>query len=134
MEAGDPGPEPADLKAIPWPMGDRKPDAPPSVNIDKAWLKPAVDELFVEADPKKKLCTRALLIIYDGRLIVERYGSGITQDTPLLSWSMAKSFTNALIGILVRKDKSHIRAPAPCRNGEATDDPRHAITVDQLCG
>lgn len=73
-----PDPEPADFKATPWPMGDRMPDAPLSTKIDMARLKPAVDKLFIEADPKKKLYTRALLIVYDGRLIVERYGSGIS--------------------------------------------------------
>lgn len=127
-----PDPEPADFKAIPWPMGDRMPDGPPSVNIDMAKLKPAVDKLFSEADPKKKLYTRAMLIVYDGRLIVERYGSGISQETPLLSWSMAKSVTNALIGILVRKHKISVRAPATVPEWRRTDDPRHAITVDQL--
>jgi len=127
-----PDPEPVDFKATPWPMGDRMPDAPPSVNIDMARLKPAVDKLFIEADPKKKLYTRALLIVYDGRLIVERYGSGISQETPLLSWSMAKSVTNALIGILVRKNKISLRALAPVPEWRRTDDPRHAITVDQL--
>ena len=88
-----PDPEPVDFKAIPWPTGDRMPDGLPPVNIDMAKLKPTVDKLFIEADPKKKLYTRALLIVYDGRLIVERYGSGISQEMALLSWSMAKSVT-----------------------------------------
>ena len=127
-----PDPKPADFKATPWPMGDRMPDGPPSVNIDMAKLKTAVDKLFIEADPKKRLYTRALLVVYDGRLIVERYGSRISQEMPLLSWSMAKSVTNALIGILVRKHKISLRAPAPVPEWQSTDDQRHAITVDQL--
>jgi len=127
-----PAPEPADFKATPWPTGDRMPDGPSSVNIDMAKLKSTADKLFIESDPKKKLYTRALLIVHDGRLIVERYGSGITKDTALLSWSMAKSVTNALIGILVRKDKISIREPAPVPEWQRADDSRHAITIDQL--
>ena len=43
--------------------------------------------------------------MHDGRVIAERYAPGIGVDTPLLSHSIAKSVTNALVGILVRDGK-----------------------------
>jgi CubicO group peptidase (beta-lactamase class C family) len=129
---GIPRPEPANPEAIPWPMGDRIPDGPPPANIDIAKINSAVGKLFIESNSDKKLYTRAMLIVHNGHLIAERYGPGITKDTPLLSWSMAKSVTNALVGILVMKGKISLKGPAPVREWQKADDPRQAITLDQL--
>ena len=120
------------LRTVPWPVGDRLPEGPPPSSIDLGKIKSAVDKVFLESDPKKKLYTRALLIVHNGRLIQESYGPGITKDTPLLSWSMAKSVTNALIGILQRKGKLSLKEPAPVPEWQKAGDPRRAITLDQL--
>jgi CubicO group peptidase (beta-lactamase class C family) len=45
--------------------------------------------------------TRAVVVIHRGRLVAERYMAGFGPDTPLLSWSMAKSVTQALLGVAV---------------------------------
>jgi CubicO group peptidase (beta-lactamase class C family) len=45
---------------------------------------------------------------------------------------MAKSVTQALVGILVRKGKLEVAAPADVPAWRATDDPRRALTLDQL--
>jgi CubicO group peptidase (beta-lactamase class C family) len=55
--------------------------------------------------------TRAVVIIHHGRLVAERYEPGFGADTPLLSWSMAKSVTQALLGIAVRKGLVDIDKP-----------------------
>lgn len=47
--------------------------------------------------------THAIVVVRDGRVVGERYAPGIGIDTPLLSHSIAKSVTHALIGILVRE-------------------------------
>ncbi len=125
-------PEQINPEKIPWPKGDLIPTGPQPANIDMAKINSAVDGLFIEANPKKKLHTRALLIVYNGRIIAERYGEGITEDTPMLSWSMAKSVTNAIIGILVKQGKINIKNPAPVPEWQKADDPRRAITLDQL--
>jgi CubicO group peptidase (beta-lactamase class C family) len=91
-----------------------------------------VEELFVEANPKKKLYTRAVLVVYDGRIIAERYAEGITKDTRLLSWSIAKSVTNAMIGILTKQGKINIKAPAAVPEWQNAGDARRVITPDQL--
>jgi len=127
-----PLPEPANAEAVPWPMGYRLPQYHPPANTDMAKLNSAVDQIFIEKDIKKKLYTRALIIIYDGRLIVERYGSNITKDTPLLSWSMAKSVTNAIVGILKMKSKISLDEPVPILEWQKAGDPRQAITLDQF--
>jgi len=43
---------------------------------------------------------RAVVVIKDGKLLAETYGSGFRSETPLLGWSMAKSVTGLLMGIV----------------------------------
>ncbi|MFX4801964.1 serine hydrolase domain-containing protein, partial [Acinetobacter baumannii] len=45
---------------------------------------------------------------------------------------MTKSVISALTGILVRQGKLKLEGPAPVAAWANPDDPRHAITVDQL--
>ena len=47
--------------------------------------------------------TRAVVAVYNGRIIGERYAPGFTKDTPQLSWSEGKSLTATLIGLLVQQ-------------------------------
>ncbi|MEW6188022.1 MAG: serine hydrolase, partial [Thermodesulfobacteriota bacterium] len=127
-----PKPEPEQPESVPWPTGDRLPETPLPATVNPEKIKALVDRLFVETDPAKKLYTRAVVVVHDGRLVQEKYGPGITKDTPLLSWSMAKSVTNALIGILVKNGKINIKDPAPVPEWQKSDDPRQRITLDQL--
>jgi CubicO group peptidase (beta-lactamase class C family) len=127
-----PSPEPPEPAIVDWPMGDRLPEGPLSGNIDIKKISATADTIFTESNPKKKLNTRALLIVYDGRLIFESYGPQITRETPLISWSMAKSFTNAMVGILKMKGKISLNDPAPVPEWQKAGDPRKAVTLDQL--
>ncbi len=52
-----------------------------------------------------------MLIVHRGRLVVERYRPGFGPDTPLISWSVAKSITQALVGIGVRQGLVDIDRP-----------------------
>lgn len=116
---------------IPWPYGDKIADTIPSV-IDKAKLEAAVDKAFTEPYAGKKQRTRAVVVVYDGQLIAEKYAPGFNRDTKMYGWSMAKSFTAALIGILVKQGKLNIMQPAPVPEWSAASDPRHAITLENL--
>lgn len=116
----------------PWPIGEGEgPEPlPGEMNIDK--LKNVLDEAFTEPDPLKKKMTRAVIVVHDGKLIGEKYASGFDKNTPLLGWSMSKSVTNALVGILVRQGKLRINEPAPVPEWQKAGDPRKSITLDQL--
>jgi CubicO group peptidase (beta-lactamase class C family) len=106
--------------------------APPEiVEPQDSLLRKALDRAFEELEGGPHRWTKAVVIVHDGQIIAERYAPGTGVDTPLLGWSMTKSVTNALIGILVRQDKLKIDAPAPIAAWPA-DDPRHAITIDHL--
>ena len=114
-----------------WPLGDKIQDGFP-INIDSVQLAKAVEKLFIESDTLNPNRTRALIVVYDGKIVIERYGGGFTKDMPLTGWSMSKSITSAIIGVLVKQNKLVIDNPAPVPEWKEPDDPRHPITIRQL--
>ena len=104
-----------DPSTQPWPMGDVLRDDPLPPEIDATKLKQAVDAAF---NPPAGM-TAAFVVTWRGRLIAERYGNGITARTPLEGWSMGKSLTATLMGVLIKQGVYDIWQPAPIRNGRA---------------
>ena len=129
-------PTPADINQLErvWPEGDSVDieNIPPEV--DRAKLTEAVARTFTEpyAAEKRIWGTRAVVVVYKGRIIRERYAPGFSKDTPLIGWSMTKSVTNALAGILVGQGKLTLKARALVPEWSGKDDPRAEITLDQL--
>mgnify|MGYP003653060364 FL=1 len=97
--------------------------------IGKAALDAAIAPLF--EDPAMAE-TRALLVMYQGKIVAERYGEGYDEDTRFLSWSVAKSMTGALIGFLVADGRLVLDDPAPVPAWQRSGDPRGEITLRQL--
>jgi CubicO group peptidase (beta-lactamase class C family) len=128
----DEAPPPSRRHDLPWPEGSKGPVAPASLGIQPERLNQALDKAFAEPGPDKPKKTRAIVVIYDGRLVAERYAPGFNKDMPLLGWSMTKSVTNALVGILVKQQKLDINSPAPVAEWQDGNDPRRKITLDQL--
>jgi CubicO group peptidase (beta-lactamase class C family) len=125
--------DPSQLKK-PWPEGEfvDTENIPPEV--DKSKLNDAIGRAFTEpyAAQKRLWGTRAVVVVYKGRVIGERYAPGFSKDTPLIGWSMSKSITNALAGILIRQGKLNLKAKVNVPEWSGQDDPRAAITLDQL--
>ncbi|CAF0832894.1 unnamed protein product [Adineta steineri] len=120
---------------IPWPMGNKIDDDDINnfpLNINQTQIQEAMDNLFLERDLTKLKRTRAVVVLYDGKLIVERYASTFSKNSKFLGWSMTKSTINALIGILVKDKKLNIEDPAPVPEWNNTNDPRHSITLKHL--
>ncbi len=126
-----PPPPALNTDTVPWPMGDKLPDSFPS-GINKEKLFSAVDKAFEEPFTDKKVRTRALVVLYDGQLVAEKYAPPFNKDMPMYGWSMAKSFTAALVGTLVKQSKLDITKPAPVPEWSDTKDPRHNITLENL--
>lgn len=95
-------------------------------------LSAALDRAFTEPAQPPYRRTRAIVVMKAGRIIAERYADGVGPETQLLGFSMTKSVMSALTGILVRQGKLELDGPAPVAAWQNPDDPRHAITVDQL--
>ena len=72
----------------------------------------------------------AFVVLHEGKVVAERYREGITARTRLLSWSMAKSFTNALVGIMSGDGMVDIYAPTGIPEWQG--DERATITLNDL--
>jgi CubicO group peptidase (beta-lactamase class C family) len=93
-------------------------------NVDTDKLNKAMAEALKEGN------TRAIVVAYDSLFMAEMYAEGFDKNTPLLGWSMTKSVTNALVGILVKDGKLDIDAPAPLEAWK--NDERKNITLRSL--
>jgi CubicO group peptidase (beta-lactamase class C family) len=78
--------------------------------------------------------THALLVQHKGEMLYEAYGSGYATPcgpgNTYISWSMAKSMTHALVGMLVKDGLVDVAAPAPVPEWQGS--PRAAITWQDL--
>ena len=99
----------------------------PGVNREK--LARAVDQLFT-ADGIGE--TRAVVVMHDGQIVAERYGEGYGPKTKFLGWSMSKTVTGVLIGLLVAEGRLHLDNSPPIPRWQRAGDPRGEITLKQL--
>jgi CubicO group peptidase (beta-lactamase class C family) len=114
---------------IPWPVGDKLPDTLPTV-VNKALLEKAVTNVFADPFEGKQPVTRAVLIIYNGQIVTERYAPGFDKNTVMLGWSMSKSLGATLVGLLVNQGKLKVDAPAPVPEWKGTK--KEKITLKHL--
>lgn len=112
----------------PWPMGDADPKDPLPAGLDVAKVKQAVDAAFEPAGGM----TAAFVVTWRGRIVGERYGDGITMRTPLESWSMGKSLTATLMGVLIEQGVYTLEQPAPIPEWQKPRDPRAKITIADI--
>lgn len=112
----------------PWPTGDVLPEEPLPAGLDMAKVRQAVDAAFAPAES----LTAAFVVTWKGRLIAERYGSGITMHTPLESWSMGKSVTATLMGTLIKEGVYSLWQPAPIPEWQKPGDPRARIRIGDI--
>lgn len=129
--ATDPYFEPLDIVSAlpdpattPWPMGDVLADEPIPTDIDSEILAQAVEAAF-----ELGTMTAAFVITHKGQIIAERYADGIDMHTPLESWSMGKSLSAALMGVLIQQEVYDLWQAAPIPEWQDEDDPRRAIRI-----
>lgn len=108
-----------------WPMGDAPSTEPWPANLDRTKMQAAVDLAF--ADPAG--LTAAMVVLHKGQIVGERYLPGITKDTQLESWSMGKSLTATLVGLVIKDGAFSLDDPAPVPDWRRPGDPRGAIRV-----
>jgi CubicO group peptidase (beta-lactamase class C family) len=117
---------PQQLSHIPWPTR-RWPTALPEV-ADAAQLQRYCDEIMTLSAAQG--VTYGLQVVHQGSLVVDQYAAGANSIYLQYSWSMAKSVTQALVGILAKQGRLDIYAPVDLP--EWRDDARCEITLDQL--
>lgn len=111
-----------------WPMGDKDATSPIPAGVDSRAVAAALDWGMAQTQHH----TRALVVVYGGKIVGERYAPGWTPDTPQISWSEGKSITAALVGIVVRQGQLRVDDLAPVKEWQASDDPRRQIRVRDL--
>jgi CubicO group peptidase (beta-lactamase class C family) len=73
-----------------------------------------------------------VVLMANGKIAAERYAPGYDADTRFVSWSMAKTVTGVLIGMLVSDGLLALDAPAPVPLWQRPGDPRAEITLRHL--
>lgn len=97
--------------------------------VPREELARRVDALFSEQDTAE---TRSVIVMQGGRVIAERYAPGYHENTRFVSWSMAKSITGVMIGMLISDGRLRLDEPAPIPAWQRPGDPRGEITLRQL--
>lgn len=115
--------------SIDWPTGDNNANTTDTL-VDISLIEQAIDNAFNETDQQRPLNTHAVVVVYDNRIVGERYAKGFDGNSRMMGWSMAKSITNALVGILVREGKLDVNEPAPVSDWQA--DERSQISLNNL--
>jgi CubicO group peptidase (beta-lactamase class C family) len=111
----------------PWPMGDRLHETPLPPELNQAKLTQAMEIAF---DPAA--FTAAFVVTWKGRIIAERYGPNVTPRTPLESWSMGKSLSATLMGVLLKRGDYDLWQPAPIPEWQTPGDERAKIRIADI--
>ena len=121
---------------VPRDLPDAATQAWPTGDLDAYGTFPEVDEERLGAAldwaMEQPQNTRALVVVYRGKVIGERYAPGFTKNTPQISWSQGKSITAALVGVLVQQGELRVDEPAPVPEWGREGDPRGDIQVQHL--
>lgn len=138
-------PQPAD---VPWPTAawpECDPADAPQVrahHLAKLMARP-----FGPHAPEELGLTHALLVVHRGAIVAEAYGEGfhselhelagierepVGPDTPLLSWSMAKSILQVVMGIVARTGQLDLTTTPRVPEWTEQDDRRRLITWEHL--
>ncbi|OIP82454.1 MAG: hypothetical protein AUK44_07655 [Porphyromonadaceae bacterium CG2_30_38_12] len=113
--------------SLSWPAGDKLSDTIPR-GINMQQLNEALQRSFTDIAGTKG--TFAVAVAYKNQLVAEAYHSGFSAQNRFLSWSMGKSFTHALVGIMVKNGLINIHQP--CHISAWKKDARASITLENL--
>jgi CubicO group peptidase (beta-lactamase class C family) len=117
-----------DAATTPWPMGDLLPEEPLPPELDTEKVAAAVSAAFEPASGM----TGAFVVTWKGRIIGEKYGDGLNMNTSLESWSMGKSLTATLMGIMIQQGVYQLDQPAPVPEWQEEGDPRAQIRISDI--
>ncbi|MFN7054991.1 serine hydrolase domain-containing protein [Hyphomonas sp.] len=76
--------------------------------------------------------TSAVVIARGGQVVAERYGRGVTHETPQRTWSAGKALTATIIGAAREQGKIGIDHPSVIEAWNHGADPRRDITLRHL--
>jgi CubicO group peptidase (beta-lactamase class C family) len=126
--AGTPTPAPSSLEAY-FPTSDFRTISPADAGMDAQKLADALSFSTAQSH------TQAIIVLRSGYIVAENYIGSFTADTRHESYSMAKSFTSALVGIAIHANllsgvDQRICQFYPEWGCSNTSDPRTRITIE----
>ena len=98
-------------------------------NVNYKELQKAVNNAFDKEGVTDKK-TRAVVVLYKDQLIAEKYAEGFDKNSRILGWSMTKSITSAVLGVLEKQGK--INSSQTNLFPEWENDNRSEITLNNL--
>jgi len=108
----------------PFPYGNAPQKDTVFANINYKKLKKTVGTIFGSNK------SRAVVVVYKGQIISEKYADGFDKDSKMLGWSMTKSLMSTVFGVLEHQNKINIQDKAPVASWQ--NDPRKNITLHNL--
>jgi CubicO group peptidase (beta-lactamase class C family) len=96
---------------------------------DREKLAEAVEALFTREGIGE---TRAVIVMHAGEIAAERYGEGYGPETRFVGWSMSKTVTGVLVGMMVADGRLRLDDSPPIPRWQRAGDPRGEITLRQL--
>lgn len=117
---------------LPWPDGERVLLQDIPMEIDESKLRAALTRAFLEPEEDMRRNTRAVVVVYRGQIVGERYADGFGPGTGFPGWSMTKSVGNALVGALVMRGQLSLDASGLFPGWRGEDDARRVITLRHL--
>lgn len=109
----------------PYPYGNAPQKDTIFTNVNYKKLNKVVGSIFTDTTK-----TRAVVVVYKDQIIAEKYDDGLDKNSKILGWSMTKSITSTLFGILQYQGKLDVQAKAPI--AEWQNDERKNITIHNL--
>lgn len=116
-------------KNLPFPYGNLPQIDNKFINVDYKVLQNAVDNAFDKPTENNKK-TRTVMVVYKDQIIAEKYADGFDKNTPMLGWSMTKSLTATMYGILQKQGKIDVHSVTGIEEWQKDD--RKNITYNNL--
>jgi len=104
----------------------------PVLTGDADRLDDVLDRAFAVNPNRELAMSLAFVAVQGGRIVAERYGPTCTAHTRLISWSTAKSVTQAAVAIAVRDGMLDPAAVPVAPEWADPQDPRHDISLADL--
>lgn len=97
--------------------------------VSQERLARAIDALFTNPAVGE---TRAVVVMHAGEVVAERYAEDYPAEMRHPGWSMSKTITGVMIGMMVADGRLRLDDPAPVPNWQRSGDPRGEVTLRHL--
>jgi len=114
----------------PWPLGENLVQGESDINRALLDATLAAHMVSPAVTPDDDGGARSVVVLHEGELVGERYADGYGPFTEQRPWSVSKSLTATLVGMMVDRDLLFLDAPVPVAEWQGDD--RGRVTLRNL--